>query len=98
MCGSAVANYFVSMCPRSVSSACAFNKLVQLGSVLPHDSAVYVAHWCINFERDGSDLMFCLCVVVCVRLRLGMLMPMFVLCFLHVCKHRSLVVGSKCIL
>ena len=54
MCGSAIATYFVSMCPKSVSTARAYKK---------HDWsnwALYIHSWCILFERDDSDLMlFC---------------------------------------
>ncbi len=32
--------------------------LVQLGSVLPDASAVYVRNWCVMFECSGPSLMF----------------------------------------
>ncbi len=35
-------------------------RLVQVGSVLPHTSAaVYFRHWCVICQCDGPNLFFC---------------------------------------
>ncbi len=43
MCGSAIANYVVSMCPRLVSNARAFRKIISpIGKYFPHCSAAFL--------------------------------------------------------
>ena len=40
--------------------------LVQLGSVFPDASTVYMRYWSVIFECDGPSLMFLVCFGMCL--------------------------------
>ncbi len=87
MCGSAVANYFVSMCPKSVSNvrACFCFLLVQLGSAFPVLVLCIFLLGVLFSSATVRVLCSCLCFVMCVA-SVGQVKPHTRAVFDFVCK------------